>query len=345
LKRSGSFKWMLLIPGFFAAAFMPVTHAAEQRFSRMIVIFNDDVAWVAVRKYAADWETRGVTVAMDLPVINGLALRVPLDVTGAELADDPRVARVKGNQIIELKNGSTGLKESFIKKSNKEREEYMPWGYFTCHGKPSSDMIGAFVGDDIRTSYWGIMGRFKQGDILEEIKLALKRVKERKIRIAVLDTGIFGDRNSIKYVLKGGDDVISGIDSRLTKKKKARKEIPEDDNVHGTFESGIITSVMDSAVVWGEKARIEFYSFKVLDHNTTGDLYNVIMGLQWAVDNDMDIINMSFDYRTDSPVFRRAIHEVYKAGITIIVGSDNHSSRDDGVILEGLIDGGGTYGG
>ena len=64
------------------------------------------------------------------------------------------------------------------------------------------------------------------------------------------------------------------------------------------------------------------------------------MGLQWAIDNDMDIVNMSFGYRKDSPAVRRAVQEVHKAGIIMIAAWGNRSNYDDSVILEGLGDGG-----
>jgi subtilisin family serine protease len=69
------------------------------------------------------------------------------------------------------------------------------------------------------------------------------------------------------------------------------------------------------------------------------------MGLQWAINNDIDVVNMSLGYRRDSPATRRAIEEAAKAGVIMVASVGNHSNYDDSVVLGGLNGGGSGEGG
>jgi subtilisin family serine protease len=158
--------------------------------------------------------------------------------------------------------------------------------------------------------------------------------KSKKIRIAVFDSGVYHEHKKLKSIVKGGIDLVNPI---LTDKgkKKGRKAAPLDDNRHGTHLAGILAAALDKDFDWGKSAKIELYVAKVMDNNATGDLSNIVMTLQCAIENDIDIINMSIGYRQDNMALRRAIQEAYKAGIIMIASAGNHSNYDDGVILHG----------
>ena len=63
-----------------------------------IVMFHDDVSWEDIKAFADEWEALGVSTVMDLPMINGLVLRVPDHVALADLANDYRVRQVEADQ-------------------------------------------------------------------------------------------------------------------------------------------------------------------------------------------------------------------------------------------------------
>jgi hypothetical protein len=73
------------------------------------------------------------------------------------------------------------------------------------------------------------------------------------------------------------------------------------------------------------------------------------MGLQWAIDNQIDIINMSVAYAEDNPALRMAVQKAHEAGIVIVAAAGNHSnwidpaptaSADGGAADGGAADGG-----
>ena len=75
-------------------------HGAELGFSKKIVVFHQEVSRQEVMQYARECEHLGVSVLMELPFINGLILKVPVDISSDELAADPRVVSVESNQKV-----------------------------------------------------------------------------------------------------------------------------------------------------------------------------------------------------------------------------------------------------
>ena len=78
------------------------------------------------------------------------------------------------------------------------------------------------------------------------------------------------------------------------------------------------------------------------------------MGLQWAVDNDIDVINMSVAYAQDNRALRLAVQRCHEYGIVMVAAVGNRSnwdipapsaSADGGAVDGGAVDGGAVDGG
>ncbi|MBW1999833.1 MAG: S8 family serine peptidase [Deltaproteobacteria bacterium] len=156
------------------------------------------------------------------------------------------------------------------------------------------------------------------------------------MKIAILDTGIDVNHPNLRGIVKGGFDVTT-----------MREGIPVDDNGHGTHIAGTICALISSAG-FGLSIPAELYSVKILDRYTYGDLYNILLGLQWAITRNMDLVNLSVAYRDDSPAVRKAIEKATQAGMVLIAAVGNHSNWDAppiGAALVGAADGGAADGG
>jgi hypothetical protein len=309
----------------------------NEDFYDEIVLFHDAVTWEEILAYAAEWEAFGVKTAMELPLINGLALKVPYYVMPDDLRDDPRVLVSEADQDLMLKEMLDSQGKSFIQpldhepKRNKHQCEY-PWSILKLLEQPYDDDSCA----PVDWLYAHSAPRVTQ--------LALKNLKEAKLKIAFFDTGIDKKHKTLGRLVKGGLSIIEAKAGN-NGKTKFKNGAPIDDNGHGTHVAGILAALLDNDHYWGRKADIELYSVKVLDNYATGKLSNVLMGLQWAIDQDIDIVNMSIGYRQDSPTIRRAIQEASKAGMIMVASAGNHSNYDDGSLLQGLADGGAADGG
>ncbi len=129
------------------------------------------------------------------------------------------------------------------------------------------------------------------------------------VKTAVLDTGIDVDHPDLLDNLKGGTNIIDPLRHF------------DDDNGHGTRVAGTIAGVDNGIGVKGVAPRSALYGVKVLDSEGKGWLSDVITGLEWSVNNKMDIINMSLGTPTQSPTLQEAVNEVYNKGIVQIAAA------------------------
>ena len=134
-----------------------------------------------------------------------------------------------------------------------------------------------------------------------------------KIKVAVLDSGV-SYTTDIKLVdsvnLISGEE---GVDSFY-----------EDVSGHGTSVAGIIGAQDNGEGVTGVNPYVSLYSVKVLDDNNEGTVGRIIDGIEWCINHDINIINMSFGMETDSKALHRAVKKAHRAGILMIaaVGND-----------------------
>jgi len=83
-----------------------------------------------------------------------------------------------------------------------------------------------------------------------------------------------------------------------------------------TYVAGIIAACKNGIGVVGMVPNADLYAIKVLDSNGNGYISDIIEGLDWAIKNDMDILNMSFGTTNDS----QSLHDAY---------NQSKSSRDN----------------
>ncbi|VVB56118.1 Tk-subtilisin [uncultured archaeon] len=131
------------------------------------------------------------------------------------------------------------------------------------------------------------------------------------VKIAVLDTGISSTHPDLT--------VSGGIN--LAGKSKNNKW--NDDNGHGTHVAGIIAARNNSIGVVGVAPDAELYAVKVLDAYGNGYISDVIEGIDWAVQNNMDIVSMSLGTATYSQALNDTTANAYNAGILLVAASGN----------------------
>lgn len=131
------------------------------------------------------------------------------------------------------------------------------------------------------------------------------------VKIAVLDTGISSSHPDLT--------VSGGIN--LAGKSKNKKW--DDDNGHGTHAAGIIAARNNSIGVVGVAPDAQVYAVKVLDAYGSGYISDVIEGIDWAVQNNMDIVSLSLGTTTYSQALNDTTANAYKAGILLVAAAGN----------------------
>lgn len=133
------------------------------------------------------------------------------------------------------------------------------------------------------------------------------------VKVGVVDTGIESNHPDLTDNVKGGYNAIDPTKSA------------EDDNGHGTHVSGIIAGSNNSIGVVGVGPQIDLYAIKVLNRRGSGYLSDIIEGLDWAVANGIQVINMSLGTTVDVQSFHDAVVRAYDAGLVMVAAAGNNS--------------------
>lgn len=103
------------------------------------------------------------------------------------------------------------------------------------------------------------------------------------VRVAVVDSGVEHDHPALEGCVRGG--VIIEYDSRAENNYRVKADDkPTDVSGHGTACAGIIHSIAPDA---------EIYSVRVLGRNMAGRVIQFAAGLDWTIENNMQVVNLS----------------------------------------------------
>ncbi len=134
----------------------------------------------------------------------------------------------------------------------------------------------------------------------------------KNVKIAVLDTGISNSHPDL--TVSGGINLVG----------KSKNNKWSDDNGHGTHVAGIIAARNNSIGVVGVAPDAQIYAVKVLDAYGSGYISDVIEGIDWAVQNNINVVSMSLGTRTYSQALNDTTANAYKAGILLVAAAGNN---------------------
>lgn len=130
----------------------------------------------------------------------------------------------------------------------------------------------------------------------------------RGVKIAIVDSGISPHED---LRISGG---YSAVDYTASF---------SDDQGHGTHVAGIIGARHNGFGVRGVAYDAELYAVKSFNAKGEASLSDMIEGIDWAVANGMDIINLSAGSEDDSFALRSSVDKAYAAGLLIVAAAGN----------------------
>lgn len=139
------------------------------------------------------------------------------------------------------------------------------------------------------------------------------------IKVAVLDTGI--DKNHIDL------SVVDGICFAVTASgSSACPDTYMDDHGHGTHVAGIIGARHNNIGVVGVAPNVSLYAVKVLDADGVGVTSAVLNGMEWAINQEVDIINLSLTTEAHDPALKLMMDYAYSQGILVVAAAGNQGN-------------------
>lgn len=136
---------------------------------------------------------------------------------------------------------------------------------------------------------------------------AKRNMASGKVTVAVIDSGVANDHEMLV-----GRVVPTGFDS-------INNESCYDTRGHGTHVAGIIVA--------NTKSNVTIKPYKVLNNAGAGTDTQVYLGIQAAIEDNVDIINLSLTKKGDSEILREVITEAYNQGITVISAAGNSNEN------------------
>ena len=143
------------------------------------------------------------------------------------------------------------------------------------------------------------------------------------IKVGVIDTGINKLHEDLSMKIKPGWDFVNNDND------------PMDDNGHGTHCAGIIAAAINSyngvpVAVVGVAPEASIYAYKVLNSRGSGTISNIILGIQRAVTDQVDVISMSLGSTSYSQGLYDACVAATSNNVVVVAAAGNSGNTATG---------------
>jgi subtilisin family serine protease len=172
-------------------------------------------------------------------------------------------------------------------------------------------VLGAPEGDPYKTWAWGGVepAGYTNQIAFQQVNLApaLEHSQGDGVVVAILDTGIDLQHPALAGRLAPGWDAV-GLDYT-----------PHDEGAgfawgHGTHAAGIIARIVPQS---------RLMPVRVLNPNGRGNSLMLALGIEWAVRNGADVVNLSLGMPYRSILVSEAIERAQAAGVTVVAAAGN----------------------
>ncbi|EPD53716.1 hypothetical protein HMPREF1210_00539 [Paenisporosarcina sp. HGH0030] len=160
------------------------------------------------------------------------------------------------------------------------------------------------------------------------------------IKVGILDTGMDYNHPDLKDAYKGGFDFVDDDNDPMETtyadwKKSGKPEIGSGRayyTEHGTHVAGIIggRGLADSEYkTLGAAPEADLYAYRVLGAYGSGTTDDILAGIDRAVKDGMDVINMSLGNSLNDPIYATsiAVNNAVLSGVTTVVAAGNSGDK------------------
>ena len=140
-----------------------------------------------------------------------------------------------------------------------------------------------------------------ESEIVHNFKNNLPGLTGKHIKIAIIDSPIDSTHSELKGKIK--ETIVFTTDSN---------ENTSTASSHGTQVAGIISAKDNGYGILGVAQETEIYALVAIDGNGLGKIEDVCSALKWCLDNQMDVVNLSFSVKRDNQELEALINELNK---------------------------------
>lgn len=269
----------------------PIT--AENLPQRVLIMFAESYDQQFIQEQLIS--SYNGTIIEWIPSLNTVAAEIPSDQLD-QLTNHPAIKYIEEDHFVSLQSSLTDpqlpTSESTVPKLLVAPEPYQQYSLTT---------------NSTRWTDWGTE-KIKATQAWQQWQLTGAGVK-----VAVIDTGIATHPD---LQITKGVSFTSYTDSY------------EDDNGHGTHVAGIIAAGYNPNGLRGVAPDVELYAVKVLDKEGNGYHSTIIKGIEWAIEQKIDIINLSVGGTESSEFLEAVINKANNEyGIIMVAAAGNNGAH------------------
>jgi len=139
------------------------------------------------------------------------------------------------------------------------------------------------------------------------------------IKVGVIDTGIDLNHEDLKGRIKGYVNFTTSD----------RNDV-NDENGHGTHVAGIIAAQRNGKGVVGVAPEADLYIAKAFDKDGTAEFEAIRDSIEWMIQQDVHVINMSFSSQTSSREYQQIVQKAYDNNICLVCAAGNEGPASGG---------------
>ena len=172
------------------------------------------------------------------------------------------------------------------------------------HGEPCLDILDWGTDEINAERVWG--------HYEDAIDIAPWHYTGNGVRVAILGSGVDTTHPDLDDNYQGGYDFVENDNT------------PDDDHGHGTRCAGVIVAEDNNFGAIGVAPLADFYAIKVFDANYDSTTARLTAGINWAVNNNIDVLSMSFGTSSD---ITSALNAAYNKGVVLVASSGNEDEN------------------
>jgi len=157
------------------------------------------------------------------------------------------------------------------------------------------------------------------------------------IVVAVIDTGVNYNHSDLNDNIWSNTDEIAGdgidndgngfIDDIRGWDFVDDDNNPLDSNGHGTLVAGVIAAENNGNGATGVAPDAQIMPIRVIDGVGAGDFFTVLDGIDYAIRNGADVINLSVAFETGHPDLQAKIQQAQAAGVVVVSAAGNDAAE------------------